>query len=304
MCMLGNSIYSYILQMLKVNILLFSTGLRITPRLQLLVALRYMATGNFQLTLGDCTDMSQPSVCICLRHVSAAIARLAPEYIKFPDPANENDIMQQFTRIAGMPGVIGCVDGTHIAIKSPGGPNAELYRCRKNFFSINVMGVCDPNLKFTNLVVNWPGSAHDSRIFSESRLISRLETGMYRGFLLGDNGYACRSFILTPLLAPRTDKERRYNASHIRTRNLIERTFGILKRRFAVLSIPVRTKLANTKNIIVACAVLHNIAIMNRLPLDEPQDVDVLDPEIPDDVRVDDHQGGQERRAHVINRFF
>ncbi|KAG7158404.1 hypothetical protein Hamer_G029570, partial [Homarus americanus] len=36
-------------------------GIPIPPSLQLLVAMRYMATGNFQITLGDCSDMSQPS---------------------------------------------------------------------------------------------------------------------------------------------------------------------------------------------------------------------------------------------------
>lgn len=162
------------------------------------------------------------------------------------------------------------------------------------------MGVCDSNLKFTNLVVNWPGSAHDYRIFRESRIATRLETGNYRGFLLGDNGYGCLPYLLTPFLPPGTDKERRYNAPHIRTRNLTERTFGILKRRFAALSTPIRTKLTNIKNIILACAVLHNLAVMNRLPLDEPEDVGVLAPEIPLDNNA---PAGQQRRADIVEHF-
>ncbi|MPC76630.1 hypothetical protein E2C01_071047 [Portunus trituberculatus] len=36
-----------------------SRGCRIPPKLQLLVTLRYYATGDFQLTMGDCCDMSQ-----------------------------------------------------------------------------------------------------------------------------------------------------------------------------------------------------------------------------------------------------
>lgn len=271
-------------------------GLRISPELQLLATLRYLATGDYQLTLADCSDMSQPSVCRIVMNVSAAIASLAQDYIKFPNPAAEGQVMQDFSAIAGMPGVIGCIDGTHVPIISPGGPNAEIYRCRKNHFSINVMGVCDASLKFTNIAVNWPGSAHDSRIFNESRLSEALEGGRYHGFLLGDSGYACRSYLLTPFLTPQTEKERHYNAAHIKTRNVIERAFGILKKRFAILSIPVRTRLPNTKNIIVACVVLYNIAIINRLPLGE--DVDVFEnPEFPQHL-VDEHnQRGQARRA-------
>ncbi|KAK3881936.1 hypothetical protein Pcinc_013660 [Petrolisthes cinctipes] len=82
-------------------------GLRISPELQVLVTLRYVATGNYQLTLGDCTDMSQPSVSKIVKNVCIAIASLAREYIKFPNPASEGEIMQQFSDFAGMPGVIG-----------------------------------------------------------------------------------------------------------------------------------------------------------------------------------------------------
>lgn len=132
------------------------------------------------------------------------------------------------------------------------------------------MGVCDASLKFICVVVIVPGSAHDTRVFNESRLCQALEIGMYRGFLLCDNGYACRSYILTPLLAPRTDKERRYKASHIKIRNSIERAFGMLKKRFNVVSIPFNAKLGNTKNIIIACIVLHNTAMLYGLS--EPED--------------------------------
>lgn len=90
------------------------------------------------------------------------------------------------------------------------------------------MGVCDSNLKFTNFIVNWPDFAHDARILRESRLAARLETSNYRGFLLGDSGYTCLPYLLTPFLAPATEKERRYNASHIKTRNLMEQAQRIL----------------------------------------------------------------------------
>ena len=52
----------------------------------------------------------------------------------------------------------------------------------------------------------------------------------------------------------------------MRTRNCIERAFGVLKRRLACLSIPVRTKLTTTKRIMMVCAILHNIAVDYRIP--------------------------------------
>nr|CAI5859514.1 unnamed protein product [Callosobruchus analis] len=53
-------------------------------------------------------------------------------------------------------------------------------------------------------------------------------------FLLGDNGYGNNNYLLTPLVAVNIAEERRYNSSHIRTRNPIERLFRVLKRRFPI----------------------------------------------------------------------
>ncbi|XP_044764246.1 putative nuclease HARBI1 isoform X2 [Coccinella septempunctata] len=63
-----------------------------------------------------------------------------------------------------------------------------------------------------------------------------MEQGLYGNcYLLGDSGYACKPFLFTPVLNPGTEAERRYNQAHIKTRNCIERCFGVLKRRFPCL---------------------------------------------------------------------
>lgn len=283
---------------------LLSSGLRVSPNLQLLVTLGYLASGSYQLSMGDCNDMSQPTASKCICKVSAAIAELAPDFIKFPEPEEEEKIMQQFSSIAGMPGVIGCIDGTHVPIKSPGGDDADLFRCRSNFFSLNVMGVCDTSMRFTQLVVDWPGGYRDWDVFSGSRLFEKLESGAYQGHLLGDNNYPCRSYLLTPFPAPCSEKEGHYNTTHASTRNLMERTFALWKKRFAVLSTPVRTKLLTTKNIITACGVLHNMAINNGLFFDEPE-IGEEDPlEEPEQLEVEDRQEGPYRRADVVRQYF
>ena len=134
------------------------------------------------------------------------------------------------------------------------------------------MAVCDANMVFTNLVVNWPGSVHDARVFRESGLCAALERGDYKGILLGDKGYRCDNNLFTPLREPQTAKERRYNVAHAKTRNLIERTFGVWKRRFGVLGQTIRTELPTSRKIVTACAILHNIVRMNNIPLRDDHD--------------------------------
>lgn len=65
-----------------------------------------------------------------------------------------------------------------------GGEDAEVYRNRKSFFSINCQVTCNADLKFINVVASWPGSAHDSTIFNNSNLKIRFDQGEFQNCLL------------------------------------------------------------------------------------------------------------------------
>lgn len=89
--------------------------------LQIMAALRFFASGTFQMVLGGTLGVSQSSICRVIRDVSNALCRRARLFIKFPRRAVECiRTKQQFFEIAGFPNVLGAVDGTHIAIKVSG----------------------------------------------------------------------------------------------------------------------------------------------------------------------------------------
>lgn len=135
-------------------------------------------------------------------------------------------------------------------------------------------------MRIIDIVARWPGSAHDATIFQHSRLRRRFEEGEFHsGILLANGAYPNRKYILSPFLHPNTVAENRYNYAHIRTRNIVERVFGVWKRRFPVLSLGMRLKIQTVQDIIVATAVLHNIA-RNQNEEEPPVYVDVPDKEI------------------------
>ncbi|XP_056020447.1 putative nuclease HARBI1 [Ostrea edulis] len=172
----------------------------------------------------------------------------------------------------GDTGVTGCIDGTPIRIQAPT-DNEAAFVNRKGYHSLNVQAICDQNGKFTNVVARWPGSTHDSHIFRMSGIKAQIEENfrsLNDGVLLGDSGYACQPYLITPYLRPSTPAEERFNAAHKRTRVTVERAFGWFKRRFHILHSEIRMRPERVCTIIGACAVLHNIAIMQREPvLDE-----------------------------------
>ncbi|KAK5647947.1 hypothetical protein RI129_002839 [Pyrocoelia pectoralis] len=124
-----------------------------------------------------------------------------------------------------------------------------------------------------DIVARWPGSSHDMTIFNNSRIRARIEAGEYPNtVLLGDAGYMLRPYFLTPIANPNTRGERLYNESHIRTRNVVERVFGVWKRRIPVLAYGLRCKLTTSLTIVVAAAILHNIAIDMKDDIPPPAD--------------------------------
>ncbi|KAB0802620.1 hypothetical protein PPYR_04806 [Photinus pyralis] len=80
------------------------------------------------------------------------------------------------------------------------------------------------------------------------------------------------SYLITPINNPQGEIETLFNESLIRTRTVVERTFGIWKRRFPILSVGMRCRVELAQNIIVATAVIHNIARQERDAIDDLED--------------------------------
>ncbi|CAI6359257.1 unnamed protein product [Macrosiphum euphorbiae] len=251
----------------------------IAPIDKLLLTLRFYATGSFLITAGDFLGVSKSSACVIVRTVSTAIASLCHQFIRMPTTDEEVYTLQRcFYKIARFPRAIGAIDCTHIRIQSPGGHNAEYFRNRKGYFSLNVQTVVSPDLKIMDIVARWPGSCHDQTIFKNSNIYSQLVNGKWgNSLIVADSGYKNTSHIVTPFINPRGNIEELYNESIIRTRNPVERTYGVLKRRFPILSLGLRLKLTTSQAIIVACSILHNIACDNN-DLEAPDLIDIVLP--------------------------
>lgn len=126
-------------------------------------------------------------------------------------PRNEAERQENFKNfldIGCFPTVVGTIDCTHVKIKGPGGNEGEIFRNRKQFFSINVQTVSKADLSFQDIVARWPGSAHDSFIFDNSRIKERFEGGEFgNAVLLGDGGYKLQTYMMTPFRNPQGNDE-------------------------------------------------------------------------------------------------
>lgn len=294
-----------------VNISLFYRNDCLSPTNQLLLALRFYATGSFLNVAGDFCGVHKSTASKTLKRVSAALAGLRARYIKMPASEEElRECRQKFYNIARFPKCIGAIDCSHVKIQSPGGNDAEIFRNRKQFFSLNVQTIADTDLKIRDIVARWPGSAHDSHILRNSRIYHSFENGAFGdNLLVGDSGYPIKNYLITPLLRTRNEAENLFNESLIRTRNVVERSYGVWKRRFPALALGLRLKLETTQSVIVATAVLHNIACNNNeqqpfINEEEERAVNIVNGV--ENGQLDINQGVQLNitRQNIINNHF
>ena len=198
--------------------------------------------------------------------------------------------------------MVGVIDGTHIRIREPkNNPNA--YICRHYYPSINVCAVCDANYKFTYTSIRWPGSCHDSFILRQTSLWNKFEANERSGVILGDSGYPCRKWLMTPFRRPENAAEQSYNDALRKTRTVIECTFGHLKNRFRALHDELRVPPAKAPLLIAAAMILHNIAEDMKMPaFDElPMFAAVVDAEQQEHVN---YENGFAMRRHIVNTYF
>lgn len=198
-----------------------------------LATLYFLGHGSYQKPTAEnrIFCQSQASMSRSLNIVLAEIMKLARKYIKFP--RSEYDVIRakmRFVEKFNMPGIVAAIDGTHVSIIQPSErENGYLYFNRKHFYSINVLAACNADMEFVFVNAKYPGSVHDSAIWQMSKLKSLVNDNGPM-FLLGDSGFPSGRNMLTPVLQETPNsKEERYNIAHKKARNIIERSFGVLK---------------------------------------------------------------------------
>uniref|UniRef100_A0A3B3SEG3 Putative nuclease HARBI1 n=1 Tax=Paramormyrops kingsleyae TaxID=1676925 RepID=A0A3B3SEG3_9TELE len=255
----------------------------VPPHVQIICTLGFLATGTFQRELADWVGISQPSISRALPRVVDGIHQLATQYISFPyRPQQQLPVKRGFYTIAGLPNIIGAIGCTRVRIKAPS-PDPFPYLNSKQFHKINVQLICNAQYHLLNVVSCFPGGAHDSYILQNSSV--------------GDRGYALAPWLMMPLVDPQTPHETSYNQSHPRTRSTIKRTIRILKGRWMCLGIAGGELLHTPEKvcrIIMACCVLHNMAMNRAVP---------LPPQPPlQDVYLDPLQGPENRIAVQVRQ--
>ena len=211
--------------------------------------------------------------------------------MKLPETVAEvENLTQRFLEHHGFPQCIGAIDGTHIAIRQPNQNYADCIN-RKGFTSVNVRALCDYRYCFLDVVMRWPGSVHDSRIFLQSNLNQKLwnkfvpscEKQIVKGemkvpiCILGDPAYPLLPFLMKEYPKGGKDEREQYFGYRLSSaRMVMENAFDRLKGRFGCLRRAMDVNIKELPHSIMSIFILHNFCEKNYEMLPNPGLQDII----------------------------
>lgn len=248
----------------------------IHPLMKITAALRCLAYGCSSDSLDENLEISESVVNESLvRFVNAAIYLYRDEYLRL---LTKEDIQQLLVQNAqrGFPGMLGSIDCMKWKWKNcPTAWRAAFESGRERKPTVVMEAVASFNLWIWHCFVGMPGSHNDINVLDASPLISEYLDKDHPQFAYSVNGNEYnfmywladgiypdwRCFVKT-ITAPSGPAQEAFAAAQEAVRKDVERAFGVLQARFAILTRPGRSwSISKVSAVMKACVILHNMIV-------------------------------------------
>jgi hypothetical protein len=209
-----------------------------------------------------------------LRRFVKAVIEVFGEYLRSP---NENDIHRLLAlgNERGFPGMLGSLDCMHWRWKNCPSALQGQFLGHHHTPTIILEAVASQDLWIWHAFFGLPGSLNDINVLHRSTLFAKLSNGEspqvnYRinnheysmGYYLADGIYPSWATLVKTIPEPRGNKRIYYAKAQEAARKDVERAFGVLQSRFAIIRCPTRLWDEETlSNIMIACIIMHNMII-------------------------------------------
>uniref|UniRef100_W5KYU0 DDE Tnp4 domain-containing protein n=1 Tax=Astyanax mexicanus TaxID=7994 RepID=W5KYU0_ASTMX len=248
---------------------------RLFHEVEVLVTVYWLACGASYRVTADIFAIPLATVCRTVHNTVEEMMTIFHRVIHFPKPEEIEEVGTGFVRLAGHEAfrcAAGAIDGCHITILPPAEPQKTCYINRKLFPSVILQGICDAKvhcLTFTLAIQDLLSSCcHNETIPYTNK---NKMTKPYHDYSIIIYTFLCKICLTGQV-------EARYNRHHARGRNIIERTFGILKARWRSIFLrALEIWPLFTPKVIGACCILRNICVEVGDILKEEDDSLILD---------------------------
>ncbi|CAB4045692.1 Hypothetical predicted protein [Paramuricea clavata] len=152
----------------------------IGPSERLCVCLRYLVTGDAQVTIAASYRISAAVVGRIINETCELLWNTLIEkgYVKHPSTENEwKVIAEEFETCWNFPHCVRAIDSKHVLMQAPGNSGSAYFKYKKTF-SIVLMAVCNAKYQFTLVDIGDIGRQSDSSVYGCSHLGYAIENNL------------------------------------------------------------------------------------------------------------------------------
>jgi hypothetical protein len=242
---------------------------------KVVAAFRLLAYGVAANAFDEYIRIGESTALEALRKFTVAVIEVfGPKYMRMP---NEEDTARLLAIGAGrgFPGCLGSIDCMHWVWKNCPIAWHGMYCGHKKEPTIILEAVASKDLWIWHSFFGMPGSPNDINVLQRSPIFARLAEGKgpqinyninghdySMGYYLADGIYPSWATFVKTIPEPQGNKRKYFAKAQEACRKDVERAFGVLQSRFAIVRGPARLWDEDTlHNIMMACIIMHNMIV-------------------------------------------
>ena len=247
----------------------------LSPLQKCTAAIRLLAYGGAADAQDEYIRLAETTARASLHNFTAGIIALfGDEYLRHPTP---EDLQRQLyiNEERGFPGMIGSIDCMHWEWKNCPTAWKGMYSRGTGKPTIVLEAVASKDLWIWHAFFGAPGTMNDLNILDRSPVFDDIINGIapavnyyvnqteyHLAYYLTDGIYPKWATFIQSIKLPQTEKQSLFANTQERVRKDVERAFGVLQGRFAVVKNPSKIwDKAKMGNIMKACIILHNMIV-------------------------------------------
>ncbi|XP_024160891.1 protein ALP1-like [Rosa chinensis] len=278
--------------------------LSLSTEQKLTCAMRMLAYGITADFCDDYLDIAKTTAIEIFEHFTKAIWNVYHEtYLRRPTPADLRRLLDKAEE-RGFPGMVGSLDCMHWQWKNCPTGWAGQYTGYKGKPTIILEAVASYDTWIWHAFFGLPGSLNDINVLGCSPLFNAQCVGetpevryqvrnrhYHQCYYLVDGIYPKWGSFVQTIRNPRSPQTQHFTRMQEAYRKDVERAFGILQARWAIIRGPARGwSKENLQYIMMTCIILHNMIV------EDERDEDAAQPFDPDDIPT------RPRKAEIYKR--
>ena len=238
-------------------------------------ALRLLAYGTAADSVDDYLRISASLARDSLQHfVEGVVSYFSDDYLRRPNEEDMARLLRDGER-RGFPGMMGSIDCMHWRWKNCPLRLKGMFSGRANKPTLILEAVASQDLWIWHAFFGTPGRCNDINVLDRSPLFNDIIKGrapsvnyvvnghQYNmGYYLTDGIYPTWATFIPTISLPQNEKEGLFAKKQEGQRKDVERAFGVLQARFAIVRHPALARdVSMLGKIMIACIILHNMIV-------------------------------------------